>query len=79
MSEPIEQRLKALLARVMRVDAGTLGADASTDTVATWDSLNHMKLILTLEEEFDLAFDESQIEHMTSLPKIVSVIEQARA
>jgi acyl carrier protein len=78
LSETIEQKLKPLLARVMRVDAGAITAEASTDTIATWDSLNHMKLILALEEEFDIALDEGQIEQMTSVPKIIAVIGQAK-
>ncbi len=78
MSEQIEQRVKTLLAKVMRVDVATVTAGASTDSMATWDSLNHIKLVLALEEEFDLAFDESQIEKMTSVAKIVSVIAQLR-
>lgn len=78
MSEQIEQRVKTLLAKVMRVDVATVTADASTDSMVAWDSLNHIKLVLALEEEFDLAFDESQIEKMTSVAKVVSVIAQLR-
>ena len=78
MSEQIEQRVKTLLAKVMRVDVSTVTADASTDSMVAWDSLNHIKLVLALEEEFDLALDESQIEKMTSVAKVVSVIAQLR-
>jgi acyl carrier protein len=78
MSEQIEQRVKTLLAKVMRVDVATVTADASTDSMVAWDSLNHIKLVLALEEEFDLAFDENQIEKMTSVAKVVSVIAQLR-
>lgn len=76
MNESTELKLKVLLARVMRVDVATITSDASTDTIATWDSLNHMKLVLALEEEFDVAFDESQIEHMTSFAKVIALVDQ---
>lgn len=76
MNESTEMKLKVLLARVMRVDIATISADASTGTIATWDSLSHMKLVLALEEEFDVAFDESQIEHMTSFAKVIELVDQ---
>ena len=79
MNESTELKLKVLLARVMRVDVATITSDASTDTIATWDSLNHMKLVLALEEEFDVAFDESQIEHMTSFAKVIALVDQLQA
>ena len=70
----IETRLRTILAGLMRIDICSLGPNASTDTIDTWDSLNHMKLILALEEEFSLVFNEAQIEDMTSLSKISAVV-----
>jgi acyl carrier protein len=72
-------QLKVLFARVMRIDVGIITADSSTDTMATWNSLNHMKLVLALEEEFFLAFDESQIEYMTTFAKVKELVEQMKA
>jgi acyl carrier protein len=76
VNESTELKVKTILARVMRIDVSTITADSSTDTVITWDSLNHMKLVLALEEEFEIAFDATQIEHMTSFAKVISLVGQ---
>ena len=79
MNDPTEFKLKVLLARVMRVDVATITTTSSTETIATWDSLNHMKLVLVMEEEFNLTFDESQIERMTSFDKVIEIVGQLKA
>jgi acyl carrier protein len=76
MNESTELKVKTLLARVMRLDVATITVDSSTDTIATWDSLNHIKLVLALEEEFQIVFDVSQIERMTSFGKVISLVGQ---
>jgi len=79
VNELNELKVKVLLAKIMRVDVSTITANSSTNTVATWDSLNHMKLVLALEEEFDVAFDETQIEQMSEFVNIVALIGQLKA
>lgn len=76
MKDDIEQNLKALLAKIMQVAADAIDDKASTATLANWDSLRHMKLIVALEEEYALAFDEEQIVEMTAYPKIVAIVRQ---
>lgn len=45
-------RLIALFAEELDVDAGTLSDSSSPDTVETWDSLAAMRLVAALESEF---------------------------
>ena len=44
--------------------------------IGTWDSLNHMNLIVALEEEFDVTFDEEEINEMISLELIELILKQ---
>ena len=59
MNEPIEQ----------------LDDDSSPDTVANWDSLKHMNLILALEEEFAITFADEEVIQMLNVRKIVEILE----
>lgn len=74
MNDLIELKVNTILSKIMRVDVLSVDVAASSDTIVTWDSLNHMKLILALEEEFNLIFNEKEIEEMVSLPKISMII-----
>jgi acyl carrier protein len=68
-------KLKELIARVMRVDIVLVTEECSTDTIAEWDSLGHMRLILALEEEFNLTLNESQIMQIISFVKVRDLVE----
>ena len=37
------------------------------DDLEKWDSLNHMKIIAAIEEEFSIRFDDDLLEKLTSL------------
>ena len=44
--------------------------------IGTWDSLTHMNLIVALEEEFDVTFDEEEISEMISLELIELILKE---
>jgi len=66
----MESRLKTIMADVLDVDESELDDDASMDTIDSWRSLNHLSLMLALEEEFGVRFPESQIADLTSVRAI---------
>ena len=71
--DTVEERCRNVMAKVMNVDAATLGNDASPLTLDKWDSLAHVQLVLALEDEFSLQIPpEDGIEHMASLGKIIA-------
>jgi acyl carrier protein len=78
VNKSTELKVKTIMARVMRIDIAKIADNSSTDTIDTWDSLNHMKLVLALEEEFEIAFDDAQIEHMITFAKVISLISQLK-
>lgn len=55
-----EEKLKKVMAGILKIDASTINEDTSPDTVETWDSLNHLNLVIALEEAFDVSFTETQ-------------------
>ena len=40
-----------------------------------WDSLKHIEIILSVEEEFDIHFTKKDINELTSLNDIVDMVE----
>ena len=71
-----KQIVKEVMALVFEIDVNTIGDDASQKTVSKWDSLEHLNLIVELEEKFDLSFEPTEIGEMVSLEKIVVIIEK---
>jgi acyl carrier protein len=70
-----EDALKNLMATLLEVDIVTIDADASMDTIPTWDSLRHMNLILALEDEFKITIPDDDAGNITSYKLIKVVIE----
>lgn len=76
----VEQRARALLAEVLKLDPATVGPDTSTDTVEQWDSLQQLTIVVSLEEEFGIHFDDEQTVSLVTFPLIVeTVCEQLEA
>ena len=49
--------------------------DLTYNSVPEWDSASHMAMILAVEEKFDLALESDDIVSMTSVGKILSILE----
>ncbi len=50
--------------------------EASTpEQIESWDSVQHLNLILALETQFGVEFEPEEIEQMKSIGKIATVVE----
>ena len=75
MSAGTEQRVRQILAEILRLNPSEVGDDASLDTTPGWDSANHINFVLALEEEFSVTLDVDEIEEMTSFPDVIRIVE----
>jgi acyl carrier protein len=71
-------RVLRAVSHIMGVPADQLGDASSPDSIAAWDSLRHMNLMLSLEEEFGVRFSDDQIMTMTSVGAIVAEVNGRR-
>ena len=68
-------KLKQVLADVFKIDFQTINDETSVDNVEKWDSLNHLNLVLALEEAFDISFTEEQTIEILNYPLIKMVLQ----
>jgi acyl carrier protein len=64
------------MADVFEVDAGSITDQATSRSVDRWDSANHVRLVLALEEEFGVTFDVAEIESMVRFESVVETLER---
>ena len=74
MENDYDKRIKMTMSAVFNVPIELIGDDSSLHTVKGWDSLNHMKMIVALEEEFSIQFDYAETEAMINMNIIKSTI-----
>jgi acyl carrier protein len=65
---------EAVIARIFGVPRSTVSDTSSSATVAGWDSLNHVMLILELEKTFGVSFTAEEALSMTDVGTIKHVL-----
>ncbi|HEY0810186.1 MAG TPA: acyl carrier protein [Longimicrobiales bacterium] len=68
--DDIGTRVRQLMGAVFGVAVTALGSDASSATIAEWDSVRHLQLMLALEEEFNLQFEVDELVSLRSFALI---------
>ena len=73
----MRDRVKSIMSSVLDVPAHQISDASGPETLESWDSVNHMNLVMALEEEFGARFSEEQIPELLSLSAIVAALEAA--
>jgi len=60
-------RIRNIIREVFDDDAITISDETSRSSIKDWDSLAHVKLILALEEEFDVRFTTDEVSSLQSV------------
>jgi len=66
----MENRIKEVMSDVFNIDIESINNNSSPDNIENWDSLKHMNLIVALEEEFGVEFDDNDIENLLNFQLI---------
>lgn len=51
-----------------------LTVNCSKDTIDSWDSINHLNLMVEFESELNINLTPNEIEKMTSIKEIIEII-----
>lgn len=62
----MQDELRRVLGDVFGMEAADVTDDLTPETVETWDSLNHLRLVTAVEEAFGIKFSMAEIESMMS-------------
>jgi acyl carrier protein len=66
----MKEKIRKIMAAVFEMNAVVIKDSDDSTTIPNWDSLNHMNLIVALEEEFNVRFQDDEIVELTSLKAI---------
>jgi acyl carrier protein len=67
--------IRGIASDILGVPAESLNASSSPDTIESWDSVQHLNLVLALEEKFGLQLSPEEIEQMKNLGETAKLIE----
>ena len=72
----MENRIKKIMSNVFNINVDSINNESSPDNIENWDSLKHMNLIIALEEDFDIEFDDNDIENLLNFQLINLTIQE---
>jgi acyl carrier protein len=56
-----------------------LTMEMTSEDLPCWDSMNHITIVVEVEYRFDIQFRTAEVEDLTSISKLVRMIEAKRA
>jgi acyl carrier protein len=68
------ERVHRIVSDVLDVPADQVTEESSPETIDAWDSVAHLNLVLSLEQEFAVTFDLDEVAELTSVRAIVDRI-----
>lgn len=71
-------RLRWLVADVLAVDPDIVNEKLAPGTSDTWDSLNHLRLISAVEQEYSVSFTMREIESIRGFASLRALLEAKR-
>ncbi len=74
----VADQVCGIVAGIMGVHPADVSETASPDSLRSWDSLRHMKLILAVEETFGVRLTDEEIVSITDVRSIVALVERKR-
>lgn len=68
--ENLDERIKDVMAGVFGIDAESINEDSSQDNIEGWDSIKHLDLIVSLEDEFGISIPLDEVPNMVNMKYI---------
>lgn len=68
----MEDKIIEIISMVSKIDKAEL--IAQKDVEKLWPSITHVEVVVALEEEFDIMFEQEEIAQMTTVVKIVEIV-----
>jgi len=72
--DPVFQRVCAIMANTLNVPASSITLATSPETLEAWDSMGHLNLIISLEQELNISIAPEDGERMKDVKTIVEMV-----
>ncbi|MFZ0322122.1 MAG: acyl carrier protein [Candidatus Sulfotelmatobacter sp.] len=72
------EQVRSIASDLLGIPTNQISAASSPENIETWDSVQHLNLVLALEEKFQMQLSPEDIEQMKNIGDIVGLIERKR-
>jgi acyl carrier protein len=72
----MKEAIVQILADTLGLPPGQVDATTTMESQPAWDSVAHLNLVLSLEQQFGVQFDPEAMVNLVSIPAIESALAQ---
>jgi acyl carrier protein len=69
------EHIRGIASDLFAIPAERITSDSSPDSIEAWDSIQHLNLVLAIEEKFNLQLTPEEIEQMKNIGQIAKIVE----
>jgi acyl carrier protein len=73
------EQVRNVASDIFRVPADKITAESSPETIESWDSMQHLNLVLAVEEKFGVQLEPEDIEQMKSVGAVAELVERLQS
>ena len=70
----ISQKIKEIISQTLEIQIENVTEETNVDNTPTWDSLSNLKLIMSIENEFDIFLEPEDFVNMIDYEGIVKTV-----
>ena len=79
MTNSTFEQVRGIASDIFGVPAGKITAESSPETIENWDSMQHLNLVLAIEEKFGVQLAPEDIEQMKSVGAVAALVEKLQS
>lgn len=72
-------QVRNIASDIFGVPADKITAESSPETIDNWDSMQHLNLVLAVEQKFAVQLEPEDIEQMTTIGAVASLVEKLQS
>jgi acyl carrier protein len=73
------QQVRSIASDIFGVPADKITTESSPETIETWDSMQHLNLVLAIEEKFGVQLEPEDIERMKNIGAVAALVEKLQS
>jgi acyl carrier protein len=73
------EQVRNVASDIFGIPADKITPESSPETIENWDSMQHLNLVLAVEEKFGVQLDPEDIEQMKNIGAVAKVVEKLQS
>jgi len=73
------EQVRDVASDIFGVPQDKISADSSPETIENWDSMQHLNLVLAIEEKFGVQLEPEDIEKMKTIGAVAALVDKLQS